>query len=461
MNPRNHCIRGSNITHQIRGPPSAIKCSGSRLNIRSGFDPIASGEKSTLFHVCIRHSNAGRSVAEHGTQSEHKPRPEKNERFSVTHVLLSCPESCTSVTCLCPLSRTCRTDVRAMCLIGARLDLPVIAFSSDAALLPVMRPRAIATQTNSLHEQWTRAGQENPGDVPDGDWWQYKHLVGTLHQYLERIRPSLSEAVSHTFQRCDLPLQRRVLTVMRGYELGWPSCPWSNDEFMQMLIVNEDRVYPHVWTSTFIAETLSLYHRTLPDVKQWLLGFDLHGKPLKKTAFVSGVPGYTKLRYEQWVFWTPTLRQERVLAYRARPDGVCTCCQQLAFWKTPCGRRGCAVHITRSVAQSQQSDEWHAMAKRLSRSGTSRFERMVVTQRWFSSAVFEALFIDLYCLSCSCGLCSSQDMRAGVLCPADKLYLSRGGPAPGSPRDPTQPLIDGQREAVMLHPLEMTLRRRH
>ena len=93
-----------------------------------------------------------------------------------------------------------------MCLIGARLDLPVIAFSSDAALLPVMQRRAIATQTNSLHERWTRAGQENPGDVPDGDWWQYEHLVGTLHQYLERIRPSLSEAVSHTFQRCDLPL---------------------------------------------------------------------------------------------------------------------------------------------------------------------------------------------------------------------------------------------------------------
>ena len=443
MNFRNHCIRGSNITHQIRGPPSAIKCSGSRLNIRSGFEAIASGEKSTLIHVCIRHSNAGRSVAEHGTQSEQKPRPEQKRAFLcdtcfvvLTRIMHQCYLPLSIVE---NLSDRCAGNVSHWC----QMNLPVIAFSSAAALLPVMRPRAIATQTISLPEQWTRAAQENPGDVPDEDWWMYKHLVGTLHQYLERIRPSLSEAVSHTFQRCDLPLQRRVLTVMRGYELGWPSCPWSNDQFMQMLIVNEGRVYPHVWTSTFIAETLSKYHRTLPEVKQWLQGFDLHGKPLKLTAFVRGDPAYTLMRYEQWVFWTPTLRQERVLAYRARPDGVCTCCQQPAFWKTPCGRRGCAVHITRSVAQSQQSGVWNAMAKRLSRSGRSRFERMVVTQRWFSSAVFEALFIDLYCLSCSCRLCSSQDMRAGVLCPADKLYLSRGGPAPGSPRDPTQPLIDG------------------
>ena len=228
---------------------------------------------------------------------------------------------------------------------------------------------------------------------------------------------------------------------MSGYELGWKWCPWSSDEFMEMLLDNTARRYPQVWQSTWVAGRLPEQVTVLPGVPEWLQTCTPHSSPPKVFVVITDENQRLNLRYEEWVLWEPGLREERVLAYRAHPDGVCACSQQPAFWKLPHGRRGCAARILRSVGPMVYWREWQQVTRWLSRSKASRFEKML-SYDWFSIDVFEDSFVDLDALSCSCGGCSLKDTRAGVLCPADQDYVDKDLAGPDSPRRPAQHLVD-------------------
>ena len=91
-----------------------------------------------------------------------------------------------------------------------------------------------------------------------------------LQEYLDRILPSLTESVWHRFYRCGRRQQHIIVGQMSGYELGWKWCPWSSDEFMEMLLDNTARRYPQVWQSTWVAGRLPEQVTVLPGVPEWL-----------------------------------------------------------------------------------------------------------------------------------------------------------------------------------------------
>ena len=228
--------------------------------------------------------------------------------------------------------------------------------------------------------------------------------------------------------------------------MGWKWCPWtSSDQFMEMLFDNDTRRHPRVWLSTWVAMPLPDHVTQLPNVAEWLRTYT----PLSSAPRLSIVIRHgdlpLKMRYEEWVLWEPGLREERVLAYRAHPDGVCACCQQPAFWKLPRGRRGCAASIMTAVGPKVSGREWPEMTCWLSCSKTSRFERML-SHDSFNKGVFETCFVDLDCLSCSCGGCSFEDMRTGVLCPDDQYFVDHELAGPESPRHPLQDFGDDPHE---------------
>ncbi len=96
-----------------------------------------------------------------------------------------------------------------------------------------------------------------------------------LREYLDRILPSLTESVWRRFYRCDIQQKHSVLALMRGCETGRQMCPWSSDQFMEML-ANGGRRYPQVWMSTFVAMHLPQHVRVLPHVAEWLESFTVH-----------------------------------------------------------------------------------------------------------------------------------------------------------------------------------------
>jgi hypothetical protein len=245
---------------------------------------------------------------------------------------------------------------------------------------------------------------------------------------------------------------------MRGHDLSWQSCSWTTDEFMEMLLANDGRRYPQVWVSTFVTGFLPVQVRMLRHVTEWLQSYALHGRPMRVT--IVRYDQCLSLRYEEWVLWEPGRREERVLAYRAHPEGVCACCQKPAFWKLPRGRRGCAAHIVRSVAPTLFWAPWGQMTRVLSRSKASRFEEML-SHDWFNVAVFQVCFLDQDCLSCSCGDCTLKDLRAGVLCPVDQDYVDFELAGPDSPREPADPLVPEEGEAAELASFDVRAREAH
>ena len=298
----------------------------------------------------------------------------------------------------------------------------------------------------------------NVFDVPRLGRFGNRHVDDPgLREYLDRVLPSISESVWRKFYRCDIQQRHSVLAVMRGYEKGWQMCPWSSDQFMEMLLANHGRRYPQVWISTFVAMLLPQHVKVLPFVAEWLESFTVHSGPLYLTVVIRGTAQSITMRYEDWVLWAPDLREERVLAYRTHPEGVCACCQQPAFWKVPRGPRGCAARTLRAVAPRLFRKEWAEITLRLSRSRTSRFEEML-SYDWFNVALFEVCFVDLDCLSCSCGGCSMKDLRAGVMCPVDQEYVDFELAGPDSPRGHAQPLVDVHREARRQDPFEVRAR---
>ena len=214
---------------------------------------------------------------------------------------------------------------------------------------------------------------------------------------------------------------------------------------MEMLLDNTARRYPQVWQSTWVAGRLPEQVTVLPGVPEWLQTCTPHSSPPKVFVVITDENQRLNLRYEEWVLWEPGFREERVLSYRAHPDGVCACCQQPAFWKLPRGRRGCAASIMTAVGPKVSGREWPEMTCWLSCSKTSRFERML-SHDSFNKGVFETCFVDLDCLSCSCGGCSSEDMRTGVLCPDDQYFVDHELAGPESPRHPLQNFGDDPHE---------------
>ena len=147
------------------------------------------------------------------------------------------------------------------------------------------------------------------------------------------------------------------------------------------------------------------------------------------------------MRYEEWTLSEPCERLERVLAYKGPAYVKCECCKRPAIWKLPRGRHGCGAFIMRTVGRQVSGHEWAPMSSWLSRSQTSPFEHLLAHD-FVSTAVFETIFVDVHCLSCSCGSCSLKNVRAGVLCCFDRSWVEHEHDGPDSPRAFFQDLGD-------------------
>ncbi len=108
-----------------------------------------------------------------------------------------------------------------------------------------------------------------------------------------------------------------------------------------MLLDSDSRHYPQVWRRSFVAEPLRWVlveflglHRLPARSARQPLAFLLLMTVVRVTARKWPV------RLEGWTVLGPELREERVLAYRAHPEGHCPCCQRPAVWKLPQGPRG-------------------------------------------------------------------------------------------------------------------------
>jgi hypothetical protein len=175
----------------------------------------------------------------------------------------------------------------------------------------------------------------------------------------------------------------------------------------------------------------------LPNVAHWVQTWTAYSRPMR--LFVIRSQCNLLMRYEQWILHSPTRRVERVLAYRTRPEGVRACCRRPAFWKIPKGERGCPSHILRLVAMHTFHVHWRQMTGRLAKSNKSSFAQLLMRDT-IMKHIFEWCFCNPDCLSCSCGECTLQQLRAGVMCPKDVSYWYCPLSGPDSPRKHCEPL---------------------
>ena len=260
-----------------------------------------------------------------------------------------------------------------------------------------------------------------------------------LDFYLTCVRCRCEEPTRARLLLCPLRLRERLLGCLAGYV----RCPnirqWCLEHHLRMLLNNESRRFPQVWKQTEVVGTLDpTVMMDVPRVAEWLRTFTVHSKPMR--MFVTRAQAGLLLRYEQWVLRSPTQRTEHVQAYRTRTAGVCPCCHRPAFWKIPRGEKGCSAHILRLVAERNFQVQWQLLACQLSRSKQSPFEQSLLLGE-VNSNVFEWLFCDPDCLSCSCDRCTLQQARAGVICPADLYYVNQQLQGQDSPRQRSDPLL--------------------
>ena len=269
-----------------------------------------------------------------------------------------------------------------------------------------------------------------------------------LIDYAMKVLPFLEAPLRKRFHACSRQQRQSVLARMYAFEKFWRQmCPWTRDEFMHMLVNNENKLHPRFWRVTWVALPPPEHVAQLPLVAEWLRNYTQLSEKTTLFVVVTHDDGSLKMRYEEWTLWEPGLRLEKVLAYRAQPCGVCACCERPAFWKLPHGRLGCAESIMRTVGPLVAGRTWPEMSQWLSRSKSSPLERLLA-QDFVSTTVFETLFFDVHCLSCSCGRCSLKDMQAGVLCSHDQNYVDHERAGPESPRSVCGNLCDSDDEAL-------------
>ena len=269
-----------------------------------------------------------------------------------------------------------------------------------------------------------------------------------LIDYAIQVLSMLDAPLRNRFLECSRQTRQSVLARMYGFEKCWhPLCPWTRDELMHMLVKNENKLHPRFWRVTWVALPPPEHVAQLPLVAEWLRNYTPLSEKTTLFVVVTNDDRLLKMRYEEWTLWEPGLRLEKVLAYRAQPCGVCACCERPAFWKLPHGRLGCAESIMRTVGPLVAGRTWPEMSQWLSRSKSSPLERLLA-QDFVSTTVFETLFFDVHCLSCSCGRCSLKDMQAGVLCLHDQNYVVHERAGPESPRSPCGNLCDSDDEAL-------------
>ena len=212
-----------------------------------------------------------------------------------------------------------------------RRSLPGAASPPSAAIDSIMERRvSVALGSHVVVPAYETGQRLNVFDVPRLGRFGNRYVDDPrLREYLDRILPSLTESVWRRFYRCDIQQKHSVLARMRGYETGWQMCPWSSDQFMEMLLANDGRRYPHVWISSFVAMHLPQHVRVLPLVAEWLESFTVHSGPMRLTVVITGsaecMTGfYGPLTCEKSGCWlTGRILKECVPAVSSRRSGSC------------------------------------------------------------------------------------------------------------------------------------------
>ena len=245
---------------------------------------------------------------------------------------------------------------------------------------------------------------------------------------------------------CPLQLRRRLLGTLAGYAKRPNGDHWCPEHLLRMLLANETRAFPHIWIETNMVGMLDPVVKTLlPKVAKWLETFNANSRPL--SFFIVKQQGGLLMRFERWTLSSPTERVERVLAYRTQQDGVCTCCRRPAFWKLPRGMRGCSSFVMRLVGDQMAQAYWHAMISLLAIGKARNPFNIILVVDGIARRIFEWLFCDPNCLGCSCNNCTEQQVREGLMCPADAFYLGHEHMCGhDSPRQTSEPLhlLDSQ-----------------
>lgn len=261
-------------------------------------------------------------------------------------------------------------------------------------------------------------------------------LLEIAHEMKRRCDPE-------TWKRllcCPLQLRHRLLGTLAGFAM-WPNGDhWCPEHLLRMLLANETRPFPHIWIETNMVGTLAPVVKThLPKVAKWVETFSANSRPL--SVVIVRQQGGLLMRFERWTLRSPTERVEYVLAYRTQPEGVCTCCRRPAFWKLPRGMRGCSSFVVRLVGDQMAQAYWRAMLSLLaSRKARNPFDIILVVDG-IGRRIFEWCFCHPNCLGCSCNKCTEEQVRDGLMCPADAFYLGHERMCGhDSPRHTSQPL---------------------
>ena len=245
---------------------------------------------------------------------------------------------------------------------------------------------------------------------------------------------------------CPLQLRRRLLGTLAGYAKRPNGDHWCPEHLLRMLLANETRAFPHIWIETNMVGMLDPVVKTLlPKVAKWQETFNANSRPL--SFFIVKQQGGLLMRFERWTLSSPTERVERVLAYRTQQDGVCTCCRRPAFWKLPRGMRGCSSFVVCLVGDQMAQAYWHAMISLLAIGKARNPFNIILVVDGIARRIFEWLFCDPNCLGCSCNNCTEQQVREGLMCPADAFYLGHEHMCGhDSPRQTSEPLhlLDSQ-----------------
>ena len=261
-------------------------------------------------------------------------------------------------------------------------------------------------------------------------------LLEIAHEMKRRCDPE-------TWKRllcCPLQLRHRLLGTLAGFAM-WPNGDhWCPEHLLRMLLANETRPFPHIWIETNMVGTLAPVVKThLPKVAKWVETFSANSRPL--SLVIVRQQGGLLMRFERWTLRSPTERVEYVLAYRTQPEGVCTCCRRPAFWKLPRGMRGCSSFVVRLVGDQMAQAYWRAMLSLLaSRKARNPFDIILVVDV-IGRRIFEWCFCHPNCLGCSCNKCTEEQVRDGLMCPADAFYLGHERMCGhDSPRHTSEPL---------------------
>jgi len=279
-----------------------------------------------------------------------------------------------------------------------------------------------------------------------GDWFEVECDDPCL---LEIAREMKLRCHPETWERllwCPLQLRRRLLGTLAGYAKRPNGDHWCPEHLLRMLLANETRAFPHIWIETNMVGMLDPVVKTLlPKVAKWQETFNANSRPL--SFFIVKQQGGLLMRFERWTLSSPTERVERVLAYRTQQDGVCTCCRRPAFWKLPRGMRGCSSFVVRLVGDQMAQAYWHAMISLLAIGKARNPFNIILVVDGIARRIFEWLFCDPNCLGCSCNNCTEQQVREGLMCPADAFYLGHEHMCGhDSPRQTSEPLhlLDSQ-----------------